>query len=163
MYFPEMEHIPENLIWTIEVCEDKSNIRKKLQCSILLMLIITGKLLPEAVKTFPAALEYAKKHLNEIPLGELEYIENSDVLDEENCEMETVSVEGISKDSVSRERNFNNSKRHGGQSSKASRNMKADWQNKKRSRCRKDCKMYGFVLSKHDRRRRNFGRWRGEH
>ena len=27
MYFPEMEHIPENLIWTIEVCEDKSNIR----------------------------------------------------------------------------------------------------------------------------------------
>lgn len=111
MYFPEMEHIPENLIWTIEVCEDKSNIRKKLQCSILCNAYYNGEiLLPEAVKTFPAALEYAKKHLNEIPLGELEYIENSDVLDEENCEMETVSVEGISKDSVSRERNFNNSK-----------------------------------------------------
>ena len=35
MYFPEMEHIPDNLIWSIEFCEDGSNIRQKLSCSIL--------------------------------------------------------------------------------------------------------------------------------
>lgn len=64
MYFPEMEHIPENLIWTIEVCEDKSNIRKKLQCSILCNAYYNGEiLLPEAVKTFPAALELSLIHI----------------------------------------------------------------------------------------------------
>ena len=26
MYLPEMEHIPENLIWTIEFCKDKKTI-----------------------------------------------------------------------------------------------------------------------------------------
>lgn len=34
------------------------------------------------------AIEYAKKHTNEIPLGELEYIEDSDELDEDNCDFE---------------------------------------------------------------------------
>lgn len=32
------------------------------------------------------AIQYAKKHLDEIPCGELDYISNSDELDEENCE-----------------------------------------------------------------------------
>lgn len=31
------------------------------------------------------AIEYADKHLSEIPLGELDYVSNSDVLDKENC------------------------------------------------------------------------------
>lgn len=34
------------------------------------------------------AIEYAKKYINEIPLGELEYISDSDELDEESCEFE---------------------------------------------------------------------------
>ena len=29
-----------------------------------------------------------KKHINEIPLGELEYVSGSDELDEENCDFE---------------------------------------------------------------------------
>ena len=74
MYLPEMEHIPENLIWTIGFCKDKKNIPQKLSCSILCNAYYHGELLlPEAIKTFPEALEYAKDHLDEIPLGEMNY------------------------------------------------------------------------------------------
>ena len=31
------------------------------------------------------AIEYAKAHLDEIPCGELDYVSNSDELDEKNC------------------------------------------------------------------------------
>lgn len=34
------------------------------------------------------AIDYAKKYLNEIPCGELEYVPDSDVLDEENCDFD---------------------------------------------------------------------------
>lgn len=34
------------------------------------------------------AVDYAKDHLDEIPCGELEYISDSDELDEENCDFE---------------------------------------------------------------------------
>ena len=100
MYLPEMEHISENLIWTIEFCEDKKNIPLKLSCSILCNAYYYGELwLPEAIKSLPEALEYAKDHLDEIPLGEMNYIENSDVLDEENCELVTADLGEIPEDS----------------------------------------------------------------
>lgn len=31
------------------------------------------------------AVQYAKDHIDEIPIGELEYISDSDQIDEENC------------------------------------------------------------------------------
>ena len=34
------------------------------------------------------ALEYAKKHINKIPIGELKYVSDSDRLDEDNCNFE---------------------------------------------------------------------------
>lgn len=34
------------------------------------------------------AIQYAKQHLNEVPLGQLEYVRDSDVLDEENCDFD---------------------------------------------------------------------------
>ena len=34
------------------------------------------------------ASEYAKEHINEIPIGELEWIPDSDEIDEENCDFE---------------------------------------------------------------------------
>ena len=34
------------------------------------------------------AIEYAKEHINEIPIGELEWIPDSDEIDEENCDFE---------------------------------------------------------------------------
>lgn len=38
--------------------------------------------------TFEQAIEYAKSHIREIPLGQLEYIDDSDVIDEDNCDFE---------------------------------------------------------------------------
>lgn len=35
------------------------------------------------------AILYAKNHINEIPISELEYISDSDEIDEENCYFET--------------------------------------------------------------------------
>ena len=34
------------------------------------------------------AIEYAKEHLDDIPLGVLEYVPDSDELDAENCSLE---------------------------------------------------------------------------
>ena len=34
------------------------------------------------------AIQYAKNHINEIPVGELEWISDSDSIDEDNCEFE---------------------------------------------------------------------------
>lgn len=34
------------------------------------------------------AIAYAKEHINEIPCGELEYISDSDILDEDNCDFD---------------------------------------------------------------------------
>ena len=38
--------------------------------------------------THEEALQYANDHIKEIPLGPLEYIPDSDELDEENCSLE---------------------------------------------------------------------------
>ena len=38
--------------------------------------------------TFEEAIEYAKDHINDIPLGRLTYVPDSDELDEEMCEFE---------------------------------------------------------------------------
>lgn len=34
------------------------------------------------------AIQYAKENLDKIPLGVMEYVADSDVLDEENCDLE---------------------------------------------------------------------------
>lgn len=34
------------------------------------------------------AIEYAKKNLKDVPLGVMEYVSGSDVLDEDNCDFE---------------------------------------------------------------------------
>lgn len=36
--------------------------------------------------TLKESIQYAKEHLDEIPCGELEYVSDSDELDEENCD-----------------------------------------------------------------------------
>ena len=41
--------------------------------------------------SFEDALRYAKEHIEEIPLGTLEYVSGSDELDEENCDLECES------------------------------------------------------------------------
>lgn len=39
--------------------------------------------------TLEEAIQYARKHTAEIPLGVLEYVPDSDDLDVENCDFET--------------------------------------------------------------------------
>ena len=34
------------------------------------------------------AIAYAKSHLDEVPLGELHYVQDSDELDEDNCDFD---------------------------------------------------------------------------
>ena len=34
------------------------------------------------------AIEYAKQHLDDIPLGSMDYVAGSDELDEENCDFD---------------------------------------------------------------------------
>nr|WP_278416721.1 hypothetical protein [Mediterraneibacter faecis] len=132
-----MEHIPENLIWTIEFCKDKKNIPQKLSCSILCNAYYHGELLlPEAIKTFPEALEYAKDHLDEIPLGEMNYIENSDVLDQENCELVAADSEEIPEDS-SKENGLKSSKEEWWRIIEGIKNMKVDWQNREGQKMQK--------------------------
>lgn len=41
-----------------------------------------------------AAIEYAKEHLAEVPIGTLEYVSGSDVLDEDNCDFEEEQEHG---------------------------------------------------------------------
>ena len=42
--------------------------------------------------SFKDALEYAKKHIDEIPLGSLDYVRGSDILDEENCNFDDLDL-----------------------------------------------------------------------
>ena len=48
------------------------------------------------------AIRYAKEHIDEINCGELEYVSDSDVLDEENCDFgeETRTVRDLSRDEL---------------------------------------------------------------
>lgn len=39
--------------------------------------------------TFEEAITYAKEHIGEIPLGTLEYVRDSDTLDEGNCDFDS--------------------------------------------------------------------------
>lgn len=45
--------------------------------------------------TFEDAIEYAKQHLEAIPLGVLEYVPDSDALDTENCDLEEAQNESM--------------------------------------------------------------------
>lgn len=49
--------------------------------------------LPRDDMSIEEAIEYAKANIDKIRLGELVYIENSDELDDENCEIEDMCCE----------------------------------------------------------------------
>lgn len=61
---------------------------KKLNVTVQCMAVYNGSIqVPDNI-TREEAIQYAKEHINEIPCNELEYISDSDVLDEENCDFE---------------------------------------------------------------------------
>lgn len=59
---------------------------KKLNLTIQCMAVYNSSIdVPDEME-IDEAIEYAKAHLDEAPLGTLEYVRDSDILDEENCD-----------------------------------------------------------------------------
>lgn len=58
---------------------------KRLNVTVTCMAVYNSAIEVPDDMTIEEAIEYAKEHINEIPIGELEYISDSDELDEENC------------------------------------------------------------------------------
>lgn len=61
---------------------------KRLNVTVQCMAVYNSSIdVPDGM-SIEDAIEYAKKNINKIPCGELEYISDSDELDEENCSFE---------------------------------------------------------------------------
>lgn len=58
---------------------------KRLNVTVTCMAVYNSAIEVPDDMTIEEAIEYAKEHINEIPIGELKYISDSDELDEENC------------------------------------------------------------------------------
>lgn len=61
---------------------------KRLNVTIQCMAVYTSGIDVPDDMTLKQALDYAELHLNEIPLGELEYLSDSDQLDRDNCDFD---------------------------------------------------------------------------
>lgn len=61
---------------------------KRLNVTVTCMAVYNSAIEVPDNMTIDEAIEYAKEHINEIPIGELEYISDSDELDEENCDFD---------------------------------------------------------------------------
>lgn len=61
---------------------------KRLNVTVTCMAVYNSAIEVPDNMTIEEAIEYAKEHINEIPVGELEYISDSDELDEENCDFD---------------------------------------------------------------------------
>lgn len=58
---------------------------KRLNVTIQCMAVYNSAINVPDEFTIDQAIDYAKKNINNIPLGALEYVPESDLLDEENC------------------------------------------------------------------------------
>lgn len=58
---------------------------KRLNITVNCMAIYNSLIIVPDELGLDEAIEYAKEHLDEAQLGELEYVSDSDCLDEENC------------------------------------------------------------------------------
>ena len=61
---------------------------KKLNVSVACECIYNSSVEVPDDMTLEEAITYAKEHINEIPLGAMTYVPESDELDEELCEFE---------------------------------------------------------------------------
>lgn len=59
---------------------------KKLNLTIQCMAVYNSSIDVPDEMGIDEAIEYAKAHLDEAPLGTLEYVRDSDILDEGNCD-----------------------------------------------------------------------------
>lgn len=61
---------------------------KRLNVTVQCMAIYNSSIEVPDDMTLEEATEYAKEHIDEIPLGVLKYVPYSDELDEDNCDFE---------------------------------------------------------------------------
>ena len=61
---------------------------KRLNVTVTCMAIYNSGIDVPDEMILEEAIEYAKEHINEIPIGELEWLPDSDEIDEENCDFE---------------------------------------------------------------------------
>ena len=61
---------------------------KRLNVTVTCMAVYCSGIDVPDDMTLEEAIEYAKEHINEIPIGEMEYISDSDEIDEENCDFD---------------------------------------------------------------------------
>jgi len=61
---------------------------KRLNVTVQCLAVYNSSLLVPAEMSLKEAISFAKEHRAEIPLGQLEYVPDSDQLDEENCDFE---------------------------------------------------------------------------
>ena len=61
---------------------------KKLNVTVFCKAVYNSSIDVPDNLTEEEAIEYAKEHIKDIPIGELKYVKSSDVLDEDNCELE---------------------------------------------------------------------------
>lgn len=62
---------------------------KKLNVTSWCKAIYNGSIdIPDDNMTLKEAIQYAKEHIDEISISQLDYVSGSDELDEENCDFE---------------------------------------------------------------------------
>lgn len=62
--------------------------KRKLDVTIQCMATYNSSILVPCDMTLEEATQYAKQHLDDIELGKLQYVSDSDELDEESCHFE---------------------------------------------------------------------------
>lgn len=58
---------------------------KKLNVTVICSAYYNSSIQVPGEMSLDEAIKYAKTNIDKIPLGEMEYISDSDILDEENC------------------------------------------------------------------------------
>lgn len=71
---------------TFIVAEEDEKKTKTLNVTIQCMAVYCSSIEVPVNMTLAEAIEYAKENISDIPLGVLEYVQDSDQLDEENCD-----------------------------------------------------------------------------
>lgn len=61
---------------------------KRLNVTVMCKAVYNSRIEVPDDMTLEEAIEYAKQHIQDIPVGELDWIENSDEIDEDNCDFE---------------------------------------------------------------------------
>ena len=61
---------------------------KRLNVTVTCMAVYNSSIEVPDGMTLEEAIEYARENIADIPLGEMEYVPDSDMLDDENCDFD---------------------------------------------------------------------------